>query len=100
MEETPPAFGMCFAKPFILKTGYSYPSKIVAFWTFHMSAFVNTTAMVVNSYTVLYMYMEVIICQSDRSPERYMILQIPSIGGTPNQVRWENECGGNSQFLG
>ena len=38
----------------------------MAFWTFHISLFVNITAMVVNSYTVLYMCMEVIkICQSD-----------------------------------
>ena len=43
------------------------------FWTFHIAVFVNTIAMVVNSYTVLYMCMEVIICQSDRSPERLMI---------------------------
>ena len=43
----------------------------MAFWTFHISIFVNITAMVVNSYTVLYMCMEVIICQSDRSsPEK------------------------------
>ena len=48
--------------------------------------------MVVNSYIILYMYMEVIICQSDRSPEREVISQIPSIGGTSNQLRWENEC--------
>ena len=45
------------------------PDKIVAFWTFHISLFVNTTAMLVNSYTVLYMCVEVIICQSDRSHE-------------------------------
>ena len=44
------------------------PSKIVAFWTFHISLFVNNTAMVVNSYTLLYMCMEVMICQFDRSP--------------------------------
>ena len=36
----------------------------MAFWTFHISVFVNTTAMVVNSYTVLYICEEVIICQS------------------------------------
>ena len=40
--------------------------------------------------------MEVIICQSDMSPERLMISQIPSIGGTSNQLRWEKEYGGNS----
>ena len=45
---------------------------------------------------VVYMCMEVIICQSDMSPERLMISQTPSIGGTSNQLRWEKECGGNS----
>ena len=43
------------------ETWYSSPSKIVDFWTFHTSAFVNTTAVVLNSYTVLYMCVEVII---------------------------------------
>ena len=33
------------------------------------------------SYTVLYMSVEVMICQSDRSPERLLISQTPSIGG-------------------
>ena len=40
-----PAFGG-FAKSCLLKTGY-------AFWTFHMSVFVNTTAMVVSYGTKL-----------------------------------------------
>ena len=53
MEETLLAFGVSFAKPFLLKSGYSKPSKIVAFWTFHISEFVNTTAMVVNYGTKL-----------------------------------------------
>ena len=43
---------------------------MVAFWTFHISVFVNTAALVVNSDTVLYMCMEIIIFQSDMSPER------------------------------
>ena len=55
-----------FFKNFLLKMGYFLPTKIVAFCIFIMSVFVNTTAMVVNSYIVLYMYVEVIICQSDR----------------------------------
>ena len=59
VEETLPAFGVSFSKAFLLKTGYSQPSKIVAFWTFHISVFVNTTAIVVNSYAVLYMCVEV-----------------------------------------
>ena len=95
VEETFPAFTMSFAKPFLLKTGYSEPSKIVVYWTFHMSVFVNTTNMVVNSDTVLYMCMKVIICQSDMSPKRLMISQTSSIGGTSNHLRWEKECGGN-----
>ena len=81
MKKTLPAFHVNFAKPFLLKTGYSLPSKIVTFWTFHISVFVNTTAMVVNSDTILYMCIEVIICQSDRSPERLMISHTPGIGG-------------------
>ena len=31
VEETLPAFGVTFAKPFLLKIGYSKPSKIVEF---------------------------------------------------------------------
>ena len=57
---------------------------------------VNTIPMVVNSDTMVYMCMEVIICQSDMSPERLIVSQTPSIGGTSNQLRWEKECGGNS----
>ena len=34
--------------------------------------------------------MEVIISQSDRSPERLMISQTPKIGGTSNHLNWEN----------
>ena len=34
------------------------------------------------------------ICQSERFPERLMISQTPSIGGTSNHLRWEKECGG------
>ena len=48
------------------------------------------------SYTVLFMGVEVIICQSEMSPERLMIFQTPSIGGTSDQLRWEKEYGGNS----
>ena len=70
MEEIIQAFGMRFAKLLFLKTGYAYPSKVVAVWTFYISVFVNTTARAVNIHTVLYMGMAVIICQSERSPER------------------------------
>ena len=67
-------FGVSFVKFFLKgRSKWDMPNllKLWAFWTFHISLFVNITAMVVNSYTVLYMCMEVIICQSDRSsPER------------------------------
>ena len=33
-----------------------------------------------NGYAILYMCMEVIICQSDRTPERLIIYHTPSIG--------------------
>ena len=56
--------------------------------------------MVVNSYTILYMYVEVIICQSDRSTERLMISQTPGIGGNSNQLRWEKKCGGTLPAFG
>ena len=80
VEETLPTFGMSFAKPFLLKIVYSKCSKIVEFWTFYSSVFVNMTNIVVKSYTVLHMGVEAIICQSEMSPERLMISQIPSIG--------------------
>ena len=60
--------------------GISQPSKILTFCIFYISVFVNTTAMVVNSCAILYMCMEVIICQSDRSPQRVMLSQTPGIG--------------------
>ena len=39
------------------------------------------TNIVVKIYTVWYMGVEVIICQSGMSPERLMVSQTPSIGG-------------------
>ena len=77
MEETIPAFGVTFAKPFLLKIQYSKPSIIIEIWTLHISAFVNMTNIIVKSYTVLYMCVEVIICQSDRLPEIFMISETP-----------------------
>ena len=53
MEKTLPTFGVSFAKPFLLKMGYFEPFKIVAFWTFHISVFVNTIAMMVSYGTKL-----------------------------------------------
>ena len=47
------------------------------------------------------MCVEVMICQSDRSPEILMITQTCMIGGTSKHIRWEEECGQNSPtFLG
>ena len=65
-------------------------------WTFHISVVVNTTPMVVNCDPIVYMCMEVIICQSLRSLERLMTSQIPNIGETSNHIRWEKECRQNS----
>ena len=42
------------------------------------------TNIIVKSYAVQYMCMEVIICQSERLPEIVMISQTHTIGGTPN----------------
>ena len=52
--------------------------------------------MVVNSYTVLYMCMQVIISQSDSFPEKLMISQTLYIEETSYHLRWEQECTGNS----
>ena len=42
------------------------------------------THIMVKSYTVLYMCVEVMICQSDRSPEMLIISQTPMIVGNEN----------------
>ena len=70
--------------------------KIVAFHIFHISVFVNTTFKVVNTYAILYMCMDIIICHSDRSPWKGDDISDPWHGRTSNQLRWEKECGGNS----
>ena len=54
------------------------------------------TNIIVKSYTIQYMCMEVIICQSERSPEILIISQTPMIGVTSKHIRWESEYGGNS----
>ena len=54
MDETLPPFGVTSAKPFPPKIGQLKPSKIVKIWTFHM---------------YLFMFMEVIVCTPDMSPE-------------------------------
>ena len=76
--------------------GYSHTSTIVAFHIFHISLFVNTTAMVVNTYAILHMCVEIIICQSERFPWKVDDISNPWHGGTSNWLRWENECGWNS----
>ena len=101
VEENLPAFGEGFVKSCLLKTGYSSHFKIVAFWTFHISIIVNTTAMIVNSSSILYLCVEVIICQSDKSPERLIISPNPSIWETSNLLKLEKEWKGHSpSFLG
>ena len=84
MEESLPAFRVTFAKPFLLKIQYSKPFKIIEIWTLHISVFVNMTNIKVKSYAVQYMCMEVIICQSERSPEIVMISQTHTMGGHQN----------------
>ena len=54
------------------------------------------TNIIVKTYTVLYICIEVTICQSERSPEVFMISQTPSTGGTSKHMKWEQECGGKS----
>ena len=89
MEESLPAFWVDFIKPFLLKIQYSKPSKIIEICTLHISVIVNMTNIIVKSYAVQYMCMEVIICQSERSPEIVMISQTYTIGGTSKHIRWE-----------
>ena len=48
-----------------------------------MSVFVNMTNIVVKHYTVLYMPVDIIICQSERPPERLMIFHWSFIEKTP-----------------
>ena len=89
MEKTLPAFRVTFAKPFLLKMQHSKPSKFIVIWTLHISVFANMTNIIVKSYAVQYMCMEVIICQSERSPETVMISLTPTIGGTSKHIRSE-----------
>ena len=72
-----PPFGVTFAKPFLLKIEYSKPSKMIEIWTLYISVFVNMTNIIVKSYTVLYMCMEVMMCQSERSPEMFYDISDP-----------------------
>ena len=42
------------------------------------------------------MCVEVMIYQSEWSPEMFMISQTPIIRGTSKDIKWEKECGENS----
>ena len=84
-----PAFWVTFAKPFLLKIQYAKPTKIIEMRTLHISVFVKMTNIIVKSYTVWYMCMEVIICQSERFPTIVMISQTLAIWGTSKYIRWE-----------
>ena len=44
------------------------------------------THIMVKSYRLLYMCVEVMICQSDRFPEMFMISRTPMIGGTSKHI--------------
>ena len=71
---------VAFIKPSILQIRYFKPSKIIEILTFHISVFVNMTNIIVKHYTVVYMCVEVMIYQSDRLPEIFMISEIPTMG--------------------
>ena len=54
------------------------------------------TNIIVKSYTVLYMCLEVIICQFEWSPQIFIISQTTSLWGTSKHIGWEQEYGANS----
>ena len=89
MEESLLAFSVTSAKPFLLTIQYSKPSKIIEIQTLHMSVFVDITNIIPQSYAGQNMHMEVIICQSKRYPEMFMISETHTIGGTSKHIRWE-----------
>ena len=81
VEETLPHFGISVANPFILKIEYSKPAKIIEIWTFYISVCISMTNIIVKSHTVVYMCMEVMIWQSQMSPEMFMISQTHRMRG-------------------
>ena len=83
-------------KPSLHKIAYSKPSKMIQIWTCHIYVVVHLTNIIVKSYTVLHMYLEAIICQSERFLEMFMISQTHSRGGISEHMKWEQEYGGNS----
>ena len=85
-----------FQNPSFSKWDIPNLQEILTFCIFYISVFVNTTAMVVNSYAILYMCIDIIICQSDRSLSKVDDISDPWHMGTSNQFRWEKECGENS----
>ena len=100
MEETHPAFLGAFCK--------TLPTQSRIFLTFQNCGILNLPHVCIcqynkyssKSYKVMYMDVEVMICQSERSPERLMRSHTPSIGWTSNHLRWEKECGGNFPSFG
>ena len=91
----------CLSSHIVLSSTELFNYQQALLLTLKSKCDINTTPMVVNSDLIVYMCMEVIICQSLRSLESLMTSQIPSIGGTSNHIRWEKECRKNSpSFLG
>ena len=84
MEESLLAFRLTSAKLFLLIIQYSKPAKIIEIQTLHMSVFVNITNNIPQSYAGQYMCMEVVMCQSERYPEIFMISETHTIGGHQN----------------
>ena len=79
MEESLLAFRVTSAKPFLPTIQYSKPPKVIEIQTLHISVFVNMTNIIVQNCAGQYMCMDVIICQSERSPEILMISDIHTI---------------------
>ena len=95
VEKTLPTFGVSFAKPF------PAPNRI--FLTFKNCRILILLHFCICQYDkysskmfpLMYMGVEVMICKSERYPERLMIYQTPSIGGIKLPQMGEG-CGGNS----
>ena len=99
VEETLPSCGVSFEKKNLSENKIFLTFQNSGILDLPHSTFVNTTALVVNIDTLLYMCMEILNGQSERSPKRLMIYYTSSTGGTSNQLRWEKEFGGNSPNL-
>ena len=95
-ERNSSSFWVEFCKTFPSPNGIFLTFQNCGICIFHISLFVNTTAMVVNTYAILHMCVEVIICQSDRSQWKVDDISDPWHRGTSSYLRWEKECGENS----